>query len=89
MNEKFATEVLTDFRLNSRRCLAVYFFGPEQRREPSDIKFEDETSGMTFEDEPEARALYEKMIEMMRKAESHLITLSTGREKWSSPNIRR
>ena len=70
-------------------CLAVYFFGPEQLREPSDITFEDETSGMTFEDEPEARALYEKMIETMRKAESHLITLSTGREKWSSPNIRR
>ena len=106
MNEKFATEVLTDFRPNSHRCLArpealaeitevrllvkqmrnkvvlwsmivvvvvlgclaIYFFGPEQIREPSDITFEDETSGMTFEDKPEARALYEKMIETMRKA---------------------
>ncbi|MCP4608853.1 MAG: DUF2092 domain-containing protein [Planctomycetes bacterium] len=51
-------------------CLAIYFFGPEQQQEPSDITLEDETSGMTFEDEPEARALYEKMIETMRNAES-------------------
>jgi hypothetical protein len=51
-------------------CLAVYFFGPEQQQEPSGIISEEETSGITFEDEPEARALYEKMIETMRNAES-------------------
>jgi outer membrane lipoprotein-sorting protein len=51
-------------------CLAIYFFGPAQQQQPSDITIEDETSSMTFEDEPEARALYEKMIETMRNAES-------------------
>jgi outer membrane lipoprotein-sorting protein len=51
-------------------CLVIYFFRPEQQREPSDITLEDETPGMTFEDEPEARALYGKMVETMRNAES-------------------
>jgi outer membrane lipoprotein-sorting protein len=51
-------------------CLAIYFFGPTQRRKPSDITFEDESPDVTFEDEPEARALYEKMIETMRSADS-------------------
>jgi outer membrane lipoprotein-sorting protein len=50
--------------------LAIYFFGPEQQQEPSDITLEDKPSGMTLEDKPEARALYEKMIETMRNAES-------------------
>ena len=51
-------------------CLAIYFFGPAQQQETSDITLEDEISSMTFEDEPEARALYEKMIETMQKAET-------------------
>ncbi len=51
-------------------CLAIYFFGPAQQQEPSDITLEDETSVMTFEDEPDARTLYEKMIETMLNAES-------------------
>lgn len=51
-------------------CLAIYLFRPSQRKEPSDITSEDKTSGMTFKDEPEARALYEKMIDTMRNAET-------------------
>ena len=39
-------------------------------QEPSDVTLEDETSGIIFEDEPDARALYDKMIETMCKAES-------------------
>ena len=38
-------------------CLAIYFFGPAQQQETSDITLEDEISSMTFEDEPEAREL--------------------------------
>ena len=51
-------------------CLAIYFFGPEQQQELSEVTFEDEPPGVTFKDEPTARALYEKMIETMRNAES-------------------
>lgn len=51
-------------------CLAIYFFGPEQQQDPSDITFEDESPDVKFADEPEARALYEKMIETMRSADS-------------------
>jgi len=69
-------------------CLAIYFFGPTQQKEPpevtlkdepSEVTLEDEPSDMalkgepsnvTFGDEPAARALYEKMIETMCKAES-------------------
>jgi len=52
-------------------CLAIYFLSPEQQPKPSDITLKEETSGdVTFEDEPAARRLYEKMIETMRKAQT-------------------
>ena len=51
-------------------CLAVYFYSPAQPKELSEVTSEDELSDMIFEDEPAARALYEKMIETMRNAES-------------------
>lgn len=69
-------------------CLAIYFFGPAQRREPSDITFEDESPDVTFEDEPEARALYEKMIETMRNAET-LSYKSAYREEAESEELGR
>lgn len=51
-------------------CLAVYYFTPAQQQEPSGVPFKDEQSDVTFEDEPAARALYERMVETMRNAES-------------------
>jgi outer membrane lipoprotein-sorting protein len=51
-------------------CLAIYFFGREQQQESSDITLEDETSSIEFDDEPEARALYGKMMEAMQNAQS-------------------
>ena len=57
-------------------CLAIYFFGSEQQQEPPGITIESETFSMEFEDEPEARALYEKMIETMRKAQTLSYTSS-------------
>jgi len=69
-------------------CLAVYFSGPAQQKESTEVKkkkeppvvaSKDETFDVTkkgelpdsvFKDEPAARALYEKMIETMRNAES-------------------
>ncbi len=69
-------------------CLAIYFFGPEQQQESSDITLEDEPSGKTFKDEPEARALYEKMIETMQKAET-LSYESNCREEAEGEEIER
>ncbi len=69
-------------------CLAIYFFGSAQQKEPPEVTLKDEPSevtlkdepsdmalkgepsNVTFGDEPAARALYEKMIETMCKAES-------------------
>ena len=51
-------------------CLALYFFGPARQQEPTEVTLEGESPDVKFEDEPAARALYEQMIETMRKAES-------------------
>ena len=47
--------------LGAAGLFAVRFLSPVQQHEPSDV---------TFMDEPEARALYNKMIETIRKAET-------------------
>jgi len=62
---------ITIFLVGVFGCLAVYFFGPKPQQKPSDVTLKEEASGdVTFEDEPAARALYEKMIETMRSAET-------------------
>ena len=50
---------------------AIHSLSSEQPHKQSDIKLKEETSDdVTFEDEPAARALYEKMIETMRSAQT-------------------
>jgi outer membrane lipoprotein-sorting protein len=59
--------------------LAVYLLEPVQQKDSLDVSKEDEATNAAskdeipeavFKDEPEARALYENMIETMRKAET-------------------
>lgn len=65
--------------------LAVYLLEPTQQKESLEVIKEDEATNAAskgeipetvFKDEPEARALYEKMIETMRNAESLSYTSS-------------
>jgi len=66
-------------------CLAIYLFGPRKQIKTPDITLKDESSDVTGEDEPAARALYEKMVETMRNAvtlsyKSYYSRESDGRE---------
>jgi len=70
--------------------LTVYLLEPAQQKDSLEVIKEDEATNAAsrdeipeavFEDEPEARALYDKMIETMRQAESLSYTSEFSREK--------
>lgn len=77
--------------------LAVYLLEPAQQKDSLEVLKEDEATNAAsrdeipdavFKDEPEARALYEKMIETMRNAES-LSYKSAYREDYEGKEIGR